>query len=480
MSIRKNSLGILSLLLTSTLFLFTQCNPANIPSEDTAKEEIPQEEQEESSSLLAVRPPIQGVNVPFQKYKVPVDEGMTIKIETGTVIKIPAQAFVDKDGNPVTGEVEISYREFHDAADVIASGIPMVNPETGEYMETAGMFEIRGKQDGQEVFVKEEKNISIDLASYNEGADFDFFELGEKDCHWKTLISSEGGQLVPQVNTARKEGLAKLDKELPNRPIRPVTSDQTKNFVFDLDVNYSKFPELKPFKGIVWEYIGTKNEDNPEKNDWIFKVDWDKITLNKDASGDFKLVLNKLGKDDKRFATNVRPVLQGKDMKKALASFESKMAEYQKIAKLQQGERERLGNEAKLLRSLMVSGFGIFNCDKWTGRGNILCYANFSYEGDAEVVEDVNRMTVYLVTKSRRGILRLGTSRTMSFRFSPNDENTLVAVLPNSKIAVFSSKDFAALDLEKVENKEYDFQLKTSDITIKSVEDLRDVIDKLG
>lgn len=479
MSVQKNSLGLVTLLLASSLFLFTQCNPAqNSSNEAITEQDIPQE-AEESSSLLAVRPPIPGVEVPFKKYKVPVSEGMTIKIETGTVIKIPADAFVDKDGNPVAGEVEIAYREFHDAADIIASGIPMHEPETGNYMETAGMFEIRGSQNGEEVFVKGAKEIKIDLASYNEGNDFDFFELGPKDCRWKTLISAKDGQLVPHTNEARQKALAKLDKELPSRPIRPRTSDQAKNFVFDLDVNYAKFPELKPFKGIVWEYTGTKNEDNPEKNDWIFKVDWDKINLKKDANGDFQLVLNKI-KGDKHFSSSVRPILQGKDMKKALAAFDKKMAEHQKIAQLQESERNRLKGEAKLLRSLAINGFGVYNCDQWRGPGNIQCNAKFSYDKDAGIVADVNKVMVYLVTSNRRSLLPLGTNAIARLRFNPNEENTLVAVLPNNKLAVFSAKDFQKLDIEKIKGQEQNFKLKTSDITITTVEELREVIEKLG
>lgn len=480
MSVQKNSLGLVTLLLASSLFLFTQCNPANDSStENITEQDIPQELQEESSSLLAVRPPMPNVEVPFKKYKVPTDEGMTIKIESGTVISIPAQAFVDKDGNPVTGEVEIAYREFHDAADILVSGIPMHEPETGRYMETAGMFEIRGQQNGQEVFVKGDKNINIDLASYNEGSDFDFFELGADDCRWKTLISSEGGQLVPHENEARTKGLAKLDKDLPNRPIRPRTSDQSKNFVFDLDVNYSKFPELKPFKGIVWEYTGDKNEDNPEKNDWIFKVDWDQITLEKDADKDFRLVLKKI-KSKKRFSTSVRPILQGKDMKKALAAFESKMAAYKKIADLQEGERNRLRGEAKLLRSLEINGFGVYNCDKWRGAANVQCYAKFSFDTGVDVVENVNKVSVYLITSNRRSLVPLGNRTVTNFRFNPNENNTLVAVLPNNKLAVFSAQDFQNLDLEKIKKQEHEFQLKTSEVTITTVEELRTVIDKLG
>ncbi|NJN77433.1 MAG: hypothetical protein HC803_03155 [Saprospiraceae bacterium] len=64
------------------------------------------------------------------------------------------------------GKVDISYREFHDAAAIIASGIPMTNSEGDKYMETAGMFEINGSQNGQEVGIADDKEIEVKMGSF--------------------------------------------------------------------------------------------------------------------------------------------------------------------------------------------------------------------------------------------------------------------------------------------------------------------------
>ncbi len=46
------------------------------------------------------------------------EEGGVLTFPSGTKLEIPANAFLDAQGNPVTGKVEIAYREFHDAGTI--------------------------------------------------------------------------------------------------------------------------------------------------------------------------------------------------------------------------------------------------------------------------------------------------------------------------------------------------------------------------
>ena len=116
---------MLSLLLSGSIFLATSCD--NSPQPNDANVNITEEvtipsEPTEPTAKLAVAPPIKGVDVPFKDYKVEVAKGAVLETATGSTISIPANAFIDKDGNPIEGEVTIKFREFHDATDIIASG----------------------------------------------------------------------------------------------------------------------------------------------------------------------------------------------------------------------------------------------------------------------------------------------------------------------------------------------------------------------
>ncbi|HRD40305.1 MAG TPA: hypothetical protein PLC65_16880, partial [Bacteroidia bacterium] len=81
---------------------------------------------------------------------------------TKSKIKVPQNAFVNKAGPDIIGDVEIQYREMHDQADIIASGIPMTYDSAGTkyHFESAGMFDIKASQNGEQVFLKHGKQIT--------------------------------------------------------------------------------------------------------------------------------------------------------------------------------------------------------------------------------------------------------------------------------------------------------------------------------
>jgi hypothetical protein len=70
---------------------------------------------------------------------------------TGTTVHIPANSLVDANGIPVGGEVDLMLREYRNAADFLASGIPMhYTDERGDFFfNSGGMFEVRVNQRGK-------------------------------------------------------------------------------------------------------------------------------------------------------------------------------------------------------------------------------------------------------------------------------------------------------------------------------------------
>lgn len=470
MNAKTKILQLFAPVVTGALLLVACQNNASSTNQGQIQTDLPEEETI-AITALAVKPPIPGIDVPFNSYAVPVAKGMVIETATGTTIEIPANAFVDEDGKLVEGEVNIKFREFHNATDIISSGIPMHNPETGEYMETAGMFEMQGEQNGAAIFVKGDMDIQVNLASYNEGDNFNFYKLGSKDCRWE-----DKGTGKAKPNKLKKAQLDKLDNALPQKPIKPRKRAQAENFVFDLDVNYSMFPELKTFRGILWEYAGKGK--NPEKNDWIFESNWDKINLAKsDETGYFELtLLNK----NKSFKTLVRPILNDENYEEALAEFSaSKMEAYTKVKKAQAEERSRLAMQADLTRSFDVNGFGIYNWDIWHQPGRTRCVAKPTFDELANVNEDVNRIDFFLVMGGMRSVVRYTPKTLSKFSFNPDAKNTLLAILPEGKIAVFSASDFKNLDLDKIENDKHALlKMATSVISVSSMGDLDEVINE--
>lgn len=106
-------------------------------------------------------------NVPSNYYYLNAQQSTSIKdARSGTLIDIPADAFITEDGNPYEGEFVLMYREFRDFADFMATDLPM-NFDGGErgqyYFNSTGMFEMRAFAAGGDP-LKLQKGKSIDMA----------------------------------------------------------------------------------------------------------------------------------------------------------------------------------------------------------------------------------------------------------------------------------------------------------------------------
>ena len=419
-------------------------------------------------NIPTIAPPLSKVNVPYNELIVDASKGGNLSLDNGTVIEIPKDAFVDKNGQPVTGEVEIAYREFHNAAEIIASGIPMTDKSGEKYMQTAGMFEVKGSVADEAVEIANGKSLNVKMASFVEdGQNYDFFLFDEATGEWQTQ-----GTAQPEKNTVKAAKLKKLTK-LPTQPIKP-EAPKKEIEQFEFNVNYKKFPELKAYEGVMWQYAGSDSKNNPTDNEWIFDEDWPDMILKKARNGHYKILLSS---DTKEFVMEVKPVLEGKNLQKAMADFDKRQKKYTKIKEARHQEEERLVQEADFLRSFQVQQFGLFNWDVWKQPERMLVKASFDFGQDAY---DFNKISVFLITADKRSVIRYYAQDFDKFSFNPNDNNEMVAILPNNKMAVFSKEDFKKLDVDAFrsqgENAKYTFKMTIKDQAIESMNDLNQVL----
>ncbi|MFK7799701.1 MAG: hypothetical protein AB8E82_19765 [Aureispira sp.] len=423
-------------------------------------------------NILAVAPPIAGVDVPYHDYTINAAQGKLIVTPTGSRIAIPANAFVDQAGNPIKGEVTIKYREFHAAEDIIASGIPMHDPETGAYMQTAGMFEIKGNQNGEEIFMTANKPVQVDMNSQVAGNDYNFYQLGAKDCRWK-----DKGSKPAQPNTYKQVTLKKLDaalkQTLEGKP-KFVKNNQTNNFVFDLQVDYKRQPELKTFKNVIWEYTGQGKD--PEQNEWVFESQWDGVDIKPLDNGYYEMLFSG---PNKKFSTTVRPVLSDKDYDKALANFNKKnRAAYEQAKEQQAALRTGLEAQGDLVRSFQVNNFGIYNWDIWKRDNRRRCVMAPKFDLLAQkAFEKTGSKNVqyFLVTNDYRSVVRYYDGNLDKFSYNPAEKNMLLAILPNGQAAVVKNNAFMDFD-KQFNKKKWNVELATTGQVISSVEDLKYLI----
>lgn len=176
------------------------------------------------TTQIAPRALLQGVDVAYKTFKFNVQQGAKLQLDNGTTIEIPKDALVDKTGKRVEGEAELQYREFHHAADIIASGIPMHDSETGNYMETAGMFDMKANQADKELAIAPDKTVKVKMASYNEGNDFDFWKYDAQKGNWSEIDGA--GQIAAQPSRRLKSE----NPVTPNTSATPLPAEITRSF----------------------------------------------------------------------------------------------------------------------------------------------------------------------------------------------------------------------------------------------------------
>jgi hypothetical protein len=371
-----------------------------------------------------------------------------LNLKSGTIIEIPNNAFIYKDGSPVTGTVRLEYKEYKNAVDVLTSGIPMEYDSAGNanVLQTAGMLEINGHDiSGKEIYIKPDKALIISMASTVSDDDYNFYAFDSQKNNWNFIQSAP----------LRKAKSATI--KTPTKPIQPKAYDPN-GIVIDMNINTQEFPELSTLKGLTWQYAGKNSAENPQTNSWIFAEKWDNIALeliDRDASL-FRLHLS--GKN-KSFKTTITPVLAGKKYERAMQEFKNKMDEYTKkcLERSQKAEAEKSFNES-LYRTVGINNFGIYNYDRIFKEENPRIAAQFEIN-NKKVTEDI---TIYHLYSEAATVVRYSQDKWKSFALPKSGGNCLVAFIDN-KVAVLSNEEYLKLDKTKIEKEgKHTFNLKTT------------------
>lgn len=272
-----------------------------------------------------IAPPLAGVNVPFTNYKVNAKRGGTLTHPSGTKIKFQAGSFLDANGNAVTGNVEVRYREMHDAVDIFLSGIPMQYDSAGQtwQLESAGMLDIAAFVDGKVVYLDKNKPMEVEFASAYEGTQYNLYEFDTVAGNWAYRGKDEVGVMPSVVDSVKGKAKPKMANVPPMNDIvihepvdgvKPMKADSKKNR-FSVDFDKAEFPEMASFQNVIFE-VDESNEKFDRAN---YAVTWESIALSRgDESSKYKLTLKK---GLKQLKLDVYPVLDGKDYDKAFADY---------------------------------------------------------------------------------------------------------------------------------------------------------------
>lgn len=367
-------------------------------------------------------------NITYNKYKINTKNGCTIT-HNKSKLTIPVNSFIKKNGEDVKGEIEIEYREMHNQAEILASGIPMTYDSAGiiYHFESAGMVDIKGNQNGEEIFIKPGKNICIEMASINESPKFNLYSLDTTTRKWNykgkdkvsVTINSEIASNKSATDASKKINLVKIEKKIAaierekdslkkladskinslvklNEPKKPKETSTTKKPFF-LDIDIKEHPELKVYQNIAF----VSGDENINYTKEFNEIIWTNAKLSEGTKKGENYTLDLyLRKRHEKLI--VYPVLKGKNLETALKEYQKKFEEYQQVSKKQieyvektkkeldiilskyrsdlakqilikkfkEEERtleanfDKIRFDKKIIRTFMVSSFGIWNTDR--------------------------------------------------------------------------------------------------------------------
>src|ERR1035437_9028843 len=300
-----------------------------------------------------ISPPLADVNVPYTTYKVIAEKGASLDFKTGSKLVIPQNAFVDDNGKPVKGQVELRYREFHDPIDFFVSGIPMTYDSAGvKYQfESAGMMEMLAYQDGKPVNMAPAKSINVELASNYKGTEYNLYKLDTVKNNWaclgkdKVVANSTGNEVAqkgpksklltaqesPEYKTIEtKKGEVQKEKEIQIAALPKPTSEPKKPFqakkekyTFNIEVDAKEYPELAVYKGLLFE-VGDENKSFSKA---LYDIIWDEATV-KEGTKKGENYMMTLKKGLKKYDFIVYPVFEGKNYEIAMKDFQDTFSKY--------------------------------------------------------------------------------------------------------------------------------------------------------
>ena len=381
--------------------------------------------------IAAIDKPLTHLDIPFQEFDYNNNRGNTFQLETGTRIQIPKNGFEDTDGNQIKKNIKIRYRELHSISDIMLSGIKMTYGDSD--FESAGMFEIRAFSGSNELKLRDNKSIAIDMASYREG-NFNSFYMNEGNAEWELL-----GESTITANQHKQERLDLIDQSVNELNqvchIEPREYQQG-DLIFDLDYQLNTHRELELFNGAMWMIVGGKAEEEAFKKD---RIVYDNMEISpKDSCQDYELTLRNNGKqkqDNIEKTYTVTPIWKGAEHKKMKKNFKEKIQSFRNEIKAFKKQRKIAQKEADILRSFKLKGMGIYNCDR------TLDYLKLVTVGIVISCKEKIKSWWY-ITQGKQVAIKYYQMVDPNFKYNMNSRNSIMAVMSNGEVATVSEEAF--------------------------------------
>lgn len=115
-----------------------------------------------------------------QSFTISAGSNQQVTGDKGIQLYIPANAFVDPDGNPVSGDVELELEEIYSPEAMVKTNAT-TETASGEPLITGGMFRVEARQDGRELRLPDSSSISVAMPARTNTGNIDRMRLWTSD-----------------------------------------------------------------------------------------------------------------------------------------------------------------------------------------------------------------------------------------------------------------------------------------------------------
>ena len=180
-----NNKILLLAIISSILFSCNESEKGEEPKEKINR--IVFTETPADSAYLPLKPSV-------QKFEINNDKPTTIIADKGTEILIPQDCFVDNNGKPVKGKIQIEIIEAFSLSDFITSGLTTLSDS--KLLLSNGMLFIDAKSDGNSLQLKDESELTISMPTMASNNGFQMFTGDGKN--WQVDSSMlENDYIIP-------------------------------------------------------------------------------------------------------------------------------------------------------------------------------------------------------------------------------------------------------------------------------------------
>ena len=382
-----------------------------------------------------VEAPIASNGVPFNLFLYKQDTSITITTSHGTAVKIEPNTFAHMDGSPVSNQIMIKVREMHSAQDIFKSGIPMsVDATRNGFLQSGGMIEIRAFDNKEELVIANGKSIGVELANFSPATGFSLYQLQDNQ-NWQVTDT-----FIVKQNERKANALNKI-MDFLKKPF--VKKAQPANNEFELVADLKESPHLKSFQNQKWKIIDGTDPAIIEK---FMRLNWDDVVINSvnKKTNKYQLTFTRsitvlgTGVENRSLTILASPVITSD------TSFTKQLLDYEKTVASMIVEKVRLQAEADMVSSFQIRKMGIWNIDKLMKNDDLTeVSVNFDFEKKLDLL--VNNVKLFVLYEEDNSVVYYLPQDWKKVKLSKTKRNSLVAVLPDSKVAVVDAREVSAM-----------------------------------